>query len=121
MFSGDGWPLWFVWLLYIVTGSALLTLLWWPVRRAPQWVKVPLFSILAGLIFTPVPIEPNSVYWAPATLVLIFEMEKYGTAMLMRTLGPILVTTVGFLFLALALVWRTAGKKQPTKSERDSV
>lgn len=121
MFSGDGWPLWLVWILYIVSGTGVLGMLWWPMRKATRWLSLPVLALLAGLIYTPVPIETGSAHWAPATLVFIFELEKYGTAMIMRTLGPILLTSLGFLLLALALPWPSSRSKRTAKSSHNQV
>jgi hypothetical protein len=69
------------WLLYLV--FALVA--YWCWGKLLFWVKTPgigyhLFSLIgAVLIFTPVPIEPESMYWAPGFLVVAFTFLISGT------------------------------------------
>jgi hypothetical protein len=68
------------WLLYLV--SALVA--YWCWGKLLFWVKTPgvgyyLFSLIgAVLIFTPVPIEQGSMYWAPGFLVVAFTFLISG-------------------------------------------
>ncbi len=106
MFSGEGWPSTIVWALYIGLGLIFLALLWWPLRHRPRWLQCLLLSVASGIVFTPLPIEPGSPHWAPAALVMIFDLEDKGVDGLWRGFWPMLMATFGFLLISLSLYAR---------------
>ncbi len=104
MFSGAGWPMWQVWLLYIAVGLFSLGLIYYPLRKLSSWFLLFLLSLIAAIMFAPLPIESGSSNWAPAALVMIFEMEKKTPSAILHGLMPILVLWAAFLALGSAFI-----------------
>ncbi len=122
MFSAEGLSFWWVWLMYIAAGLVTLGLLYYPMRRASHWLHLLLLTPIAALMFAPVTVQPESEYWAPAVLVMIFEAEKQGPEGLIRSLVPLIITFSGFLLIGIAALLtpksRTRAKKSNVQSKK---
>lgn len=102
MFSGAGWPMWQVWLVYIAAGLFTIGLIYYPMRNLSRWFLLFLLSLIAAVMFAPLPIESGSSNWAPAALVTIFEMEQKVPSALLHGLIPIFIMWAAFLTLGSA-------------------
>ncbi len=118
MFTGAGWPMWQVWLLYLLLGAITLALLYYPMRKFSHWLHLILLSPVAAMMFTPLSIEPESPHWAPSLLVMIFEMEKGGVESFGRGFYPILLLWLALL--ALGSAWLIKKKQSSTNAQADA-
>ena len=109
MFTGEGWPIWQVWLLYIFIGCIILALLYYPMRKFSHWLHLGLLSLVAAIMFTPLSIEIKSQEWAPALLVMFFDMEKHGGGSFTRAFFPIILFWLALL--ALGSAWLIKSKQ----------
>ncbi len=114
MFTEQGWSYWLVWSIYVAVGLSLLAMLYYPVRKFNRWVLLFLFTPIAALMFTPITIQPDSKYWAPAALVMIFEIEKAGIEGFVRGLIPLILSYFGLLLLGIG--WLLKPKKKHPSS-----
>ncbi len=110
MFVGEGWPMWQVWLLYFLVGGLILGMLYFPMRKLSKWLHLFLLAPVAAMMFSPLTIEAGSSHWAPALLVMIFEIEKDGTAAMTRGLYPIVL--VWLAILAFGSAWMIKRKQR---------
>ncbi len=118
MFVGEGWPMWQVWLLYFLVGGILLGLLYFPMRKLSHWFHLFLLAPVAAMMFAPLTIAPESIHWAPALLVMIFEMEKDGASSFVRGLYPIVLIWLAILALGSAwLIKSKSSKKSVVENE----
>ncbi|HFB66478.1 MAG TPA: hypothetical protein ENJ60_13150 [Aeromonadales bacterium] len=123
MFSGAGWPMWQVWLLYIAVGLFSIGLIYYPLRKLSHWFLLFLLTLIAAIMFAPLPIESGSSNWAPAALVTIFEMEQKVPSALLHGLIPVLIMWVAFFAIGSAFLIKIKPRtrsKHPTNSETDS-
>ncbi len=107
MFTGAGWPMWQVWLLYITTGFFSLALIYYPLRKISRWLLLFILSTIAALMFAPLPITTESSSWAPAALVLLIDLQKKQPGILFRGLFPIVLMWAAFLSLGCAYLLKT--------------
>jgi len=118
MFVGEGWPMWQVWLLYFFVGSLILGMLFYPIRKLSKWWQLFLLAPVAAMMFSPLTIEAGSSHWAPALLVMIFELEKDGTGSLYRGLYPLVL--VWLAILALGSAWMIKKKQLQQQKQAES-
>ncbi|PIP80363.1 MAG: hypothetical protein COW84_05620 [Gammaproteobacteria bacterium CG22_combo_CG10-13_8_21_14_all_40_8] len=119
MFTGDGWSFWIVWTIYTSVGLIVLAMLRYPMRRANRWLQLLLLIPVATLMFTPLTIQPESEYWAPAALVMIFEIEEQGMTGMVRGLIPLILTYLGLMLIGISILF-TKSKKSKQNKEMDS-
>jgi len=106
VFSEVGWSAWLVWLLYAGLGVIFLGMLYYPLRRWPQWLLLLLLSPIAAILYTPLSIKPADDHWAPALLIMIVELEADGREALARGLYPMFLVWSGLLLIGAALLRR---------------
>lgn len=118
MFSEQGLSFWWVWLMYIGVGLMVLGLLYYPMRQRSHWLHLILLTPIAALMFAPLTVQPESEYWGPAVLIMLFEAEKGGAEALIRGLIPLILTFLVFLCLGIALLLQPKIFKQKSTGDK---
>ncbi|MCR8921741.1 hypothetical protein NO559_03095 [Dasania sp. GY-MA-18] len=95
-----------------VTAALLLLLLLWRMTAAIKLIdlRIILVILAAALLFTPVPVEPGSAYWAPAFMAALIDAVTIGAEAGIKRLWPILI--VMLLLVVLSLIARVLRHRQ---------
>ncbi len=119
-----------VWWIYLATAAGCW-LVWWKLTALTRWwfIREPLCLAMAVLLFTPIAVEADNSWMAPATLIYLLDTFLSTGENQARVLGELsLVMSLAFaVYVPLALVrmavqrwWRRRHPKEEAPAAADA-